>query len=204
MKIGPKYKIARRLGAPIFEKTQTQKYALSSEKKAPKRFQKSRTDYGLQLVEKQKARFFYGITEKQFKNYVNKALTEKKEKSSPSIELFSKLESRLDSVVWRIGLAPTHSAARQMVAHGHITVNGRRVYVPSYEVKVGDVLSVREGSRRSPLFNRETDLDKAPVNTPAWLEFDQGKKEGKVKSKPKQLEDNLVYDMAKVIEFYQR
>jgi len=200
MKIGPKYKIARRLGAPIFEKTQTQKYALSSEKKASKKFQKSRTDYGLQLVEKQKARFFYGITEKQFKNYVKKALLGN---SPPSLSLFSKLESRLDSVVWRIGLEPTHGAARQMVAHGHITVNGRRVYVPSYEVGIGDVLSIREGSKKSPLFNKESDLEKSNL-TPAWIEFDAVKKEAKVKSKPATVEDNLVFDMAKVIEFYQR
>jgi small subunit ribosomal protein S4 len=202
MRIGPKYKIARRLGSPIFEKTQSQKYSLSEERKArsKKKFQKNRTDYGLQLVEKQKARFFYGITEKQFKNYVKKTLENKK--VSPAVGLFANLESRLDNAIWRLGLAPTHGAARQMAAHGHITVNGRRVYTPSYDLRVGDVLGIREGSKKSPLFNKENaEGARAEVS---WIDFDEAKKEAKVKSKPVNTDNLALFDMAKVIEFYQR
>src|SRR6185436_15717972 len=133
MKIGPKYKIARRLGAPIFEKTQTQKFALSSEKKGGKKgFGRPKSDFALQLVEKQKARFFYGVTEKQFKNYAKASLGKKNVR--PAAELFSALESRLDNAIWRLGLSPTHGGARQMVAHGHIMVNGKRTYTPSYKL----------------------------------------------------------------------
>ena len=128
MRIGPQYKIARRLGAPIFEKTQTAKFALSQEKKFKNKRGRPKTDFGLQMAEKQKARFFYGITEKQFKNYVRKVLDDSK--VAPASGLFSVLESRLDNVVWRAGLAPTHRAARLVVAHGHILVNSKRTYTP--------------------------------------------------------------------------
>lgn len=201
MKIGPKYKIARRLGAPIFEKTQTQKYALSEERKYKRKSLRPRTDFGLQLNEKQKARMFYGITEKQFKNYVNKVLSQRSGK--PSITLLSLLESRLDNAVWRIGFAPTHLSARQMVSHGHICVNGQKVRVPSYSLNIGDIISIREGSKQNALF-AEKEEKALERQIPSWLDFDNKKKEAVIKSKPAVNEGELLFDLGQVIEFYQR
>lgn len=204
MKIGPKYKIARRLGATVFEKTQTQKYALSAEKKGKVRRERNRTDFGLQLTEKQKARFFYGVTEKQFKNYVKKVLAKKAslKSTSPSNDLFSMLESRLDNAVWRMGIAPTHLASRQMVAHGHITINGKRVYSPSYTLSVGDKIGIREGSRKSKMFNKDENEEK--TESPAWISYDKSKMEGVVKGKPALGNAEILFDIGKVIQFYQR
>ena len=137
MKIGPKYKIARRLGAPIFEKTQTQKYALHLERKGKKRgFSKMKTEFGLQLNEKQKARFIYGLSERQFSNYVKEALSKKTANTSQTI--FEFLELRLDNVIYRLGFSPTRLGARQMVSHGHISVNGKRVNTPNMRLGLGD------------------------------------------------------------------
>jgi len=207
MKIGPKYKIARRLGAPIFEKTQSQKYALSAEKKTGKKFMRPKSDFATQLTEKQKARFFYGVTEKQFKNYVKAILDKKNSKTSPSSELFSSLESRLDNAVWRLGLASTHGAARQMVAHGHILVNGKRSYTPSCKLDIGDLISIREGSKKSPLFNKdnkENGEKDVKTTAPSWLQFDEVKGQAEVKGKPVTGENEVIFDLGKVIEFYQR
>lgn len=200
MQLGPKYKIARRLGAPIFEKTQSQKYAVSAERKSKGKFSRPRTAFGAQMTEKQKARLFYGVTEKQFKNYVKEALTRKG--SSPIVELSSLLERRLDNVVWRLGLARTHRAARQMVAHGHICIGGKRSYSPSYQVNENDIITIREGSKKSPLFNKEGE-EKTEV--PSWLEFDPKKLEAKVKAKPAMPDaSHMLFDLGQVVEFYQR
>ncbi len=201
MKIGPKYKIARRLGVPIFEKTQTQKYALSEERKLKHKHPRQKTDYALQLIEKQKARMFYGITEKQFKNYVKKVLSQKA--VPPGVLLLSLLECRLDNVVWRIGFAGTHAAARQMVSHGHICVNGKKTRVPSFSVNVGDVIGIRDGSKGNAIGSQI--MEKEPEKEiPAWLDFDHSKKEATVKSKPIELENHPYFNLGQVIEFYQR
>src|SRR3989338_11164111 len=161
MIIGPKYKIARRLQAPVFEKTQTQKFSLREERKNKKRsFRKQKTDYGIQLNEKQKARMFYCITEKQFAKYVKQAL--EKKGISPTNTLLKTLEYRLDNVVWRAGLLPTHLAARQAVSHGHFLVNGKKVYVPSYSVSLKDKITIREGSQGSKMFS---EIDEKVVET---------------------------------------
>jgi len=119
MKIGPKYKIARRLGAPIFEKTQGAKYALSLSRKEKnmKGRQKPKSEYGKQLIEKQKARFSYGVSEKQFSKYTKASLNA----PEPLQKLFRSLEQRLDNVLYRSGLAKTRASGRQMSAHGHAT-----------------------------------------------------------------------------------
>src|SRR3989344_2177631 len=131
MRIGPKFKIARRLGSRVFSKTQTTKFSISgSERKTGKqggRRPKALSEYGQQLIEKQKARYTYGLKEHQFANYVKNI---KAKKGSTSVaELYRALESRLDNVVFRLGIAPTRSFARQMITHGHITLNGRRVNI---------------------------------------------------------------------------
>ncbi len=199
MKIGPKYKIARRLGAPVFEKTQTQKFALREGKKS-KFGGRPKTDYGLQLNEKQKAKMFYSVTEKQFAKYVSKSLAKA---GSPTTNLLSVLEKRLDNVVWRAGMITTHRGARQAVAHGHFLVNGRRTFVPSYEVKAGDVISIREGSKGSRLFS-ELENRLMEIQAPAWLKVDPKKREVTIKSEAIESQNEMLFDLGRVIEFYQR
>ena len=122
MIIGPKFKIAKRLGAQIFEKTQTQKFALSEARRGQRQGRRrgNISDYKRQLIEKQKLRFTYGISEKQLRRYINEATSKSHQ---PIALLMSRLESRLDNVVYRLGLAKTRQFARQMVSHGHILVN---------------------------------------------------------------------------------
>lgn len=204
MIIGPKYKIARRLGANIFEKTQTQKFALRSEQKGQKggqgRKPRAKSDYGLGLIEKQKARYSYGITSKQFTNYVNKA-TEKKGNSAEL--LINLLESRLDNVALRAGYATTRQAARQMTSHGHLTINGKIVTIPSYQVKAGDVIGIREGSKKKALF---TTLDERlkTIKIPAWLKLNFDKKEVTIDGIPNVLQSELMFNVGAVLEFYSR
>ncbi len=200
MIIGPKYKIARRLNAPVFEKTQTQKYAISRTRKSKEERRKTRSDFGQQLLEKQKARFSYALTEKQFANYVKKALAKKG--SNQSI-LFDALERRLDNAVLRAGFATTRLAARQMVSHGHITVNGKRVTIPSHQIKQGDVIGVREGSKTKALFNG---LDERLKNfqAPSWLIVNPGEKSIAVKGVPAFGSQELLFDIDAVLEFYSR
>lgn len=201
MKIGPKYKIAKRLGAPIFEKTQTAKFALSEARQGRTRKRGGQaSDYKKQLIEKQKMRFTYGITEKQLSRYVKEAHTTEHQ---PIANLIARLESRLDNVVYRLGLAKTRRLARQMVAHGHIRVNGRRLNVPSHKVKIGDEITVREGSRQSVLF---TDLVEKhdTVSVPNWLTFDLKTLTGTMTGTPLYEAINFMFDPEQVLEYYSR
>jgi len=185
----------------VFEKCQTPKFVVAdSNKKGGKgKRGKAATNYAIQLLEKQKVRFSYGVSEKQFYNYVKKAIDTKK--GSPTDKLSESLERRLDNVVYRLGLANSRALARQMVAHGHLVVKGKRVTVPSYNVSVGDVISIREGSRSKALFqNLETRLKN--YTSPNWLSFDIAKGEAVVKALPNQPESYLDYNA--VIEFYSR
>lgn len=203
MKIGPKYKIARRLRAPIFEKTQTQKYSLREERKINKKksFNKPKTDFGIQLGEKQKARMFYCVTEKQFAKYVSEALAKKS--SSPAENLLKSLEHRLDNVVWRASLMPTHLAARQAVSHGHFLVNGKKVYVPSFSVKAGDKITIREGSKGSKMFS-ELETKMTETKSPSWIAWDMKAKEISIKPSSFAEKTDLLFDLGQVIEYYQR
>lgn len=204
MKIGPKYKIARRLGPEVFEKTQTQKYQLNADKKAKsaRRGRRSRpSDFGRQLIEKQKVRFTYGVSEKQFVRYVQDAVSQKTIK--PVDALYIGLERRLDNVVYRLGLAGTRAFARQLVSHGHIEVNGKRLTVPSYSVSEGDVIRIRERSvSKAPFENLTEKLANRPSSK--WLVYDANKNEGKVTGNPR-IEDSFgILDFSTVIEFYSR
>ncbi len=200
---GPKYKIARRLGAPIFEKTQTQKYSLHLERRAKnKGFSKPKTEYGLQMNEKQKARFVYGLSEKQFANYVRESLAKKT--SNPTQTIFESLESRLDSVIFRLGLSPTRGGARQMVSHGHISVNGRRVNTPSMRLKVGDKIEITKRSLSKPLFANLDEKIVERASTPSWLKFDVTKKIAEVQGLPMYVKTENMFDLNTVIEFYSR
>jgi small subunit ribosomal protein S4 len=200
MIIKSKYKVARRLGAPLFEKTQTAKYALRQERK-DKGAWRPKSDFGLQMLEKQKARFTYGINERQFSKYVRAAVAKKGVNSTQL--LFFKLECRLDNVVYRLGWAPTRSAARQMVSHGHIRVGGTRVTIPSYEVKVGEIITIRPGSLVKPLF-KTFDEKMKEVKIPEWLSYDADKKEAKATGAPKYEPRDNHFDIKAVLEFYSR
>ena len=195
----PKFKIARRLGAGVYDKAQTPKFAASQKGSFTGRRPKAPTEYGAQLLEKQKVRFSYGITERQLANYVKKAAHIKG--AGTVSKLFEGLESRLDNVVYRLGLAPSRRAARQMASHGHFTVNGRRVTVPSYALKAGDLIQVRVGSQGKKIFENLPERLKE-YNAPAWLSWDVEKMEGRVAGKPENTETFL--DLNAVLEFYSR
>lgn len=202
MKIGPKFKIAKRLGAPIFEKTQTQKFELSLARggRRVKRAGQA-SDYKKQMTEKQKMRFSYGITEKQLRRYVDDAVS--KTGHQPVAVLMDRLESRLDNVIYRMGLAKTRRLARQIASHGHICVNGKRMTIPSHRVKIGDVITIREGSRQTGLFidlNNTFDV----ARLPAWVTFDPKKHAGTVTQAPIYNPSETLFDPEQVMEFYSR
>jgi len=202
MIIGPKFKIAKRLGAPIFSKTQTQKFALSEARSGKNQRKRpgQMSDYKRQLIEKQKMRYTYGISEKQLRRYVDEAV----EKSRQPIQvLMIRLESRLDNVVFRLGLAKTRQMSRQMVAHGHIIVNDKRILSPSHKVRENDVISIRLNSRESIMF---TNLDESHdlVAVPAWLSIDIKKLTGTVKQVPTYEPAETQFDPAQVLEYYSR
>ncbi|MDP1625027.1 MAG: 30S ribosomal protein S4 [bacterium] len=200
MKIGPKYKIARRLGANIFEKTQTAKYALRADRKVGKRSMRPKGQFATQMLEKQKARLTYFVNERQFKKYVKESLAKK---GNTTQALFERLERRLDNVVYRLGWAPTRQAARQMVNHGHITVNGRKLDIPSYVVEAGDKITPRAGSLKKPLF-ADFDEKAKKVQVPSWLSFDADKKTASVDGSPKYAPSEHLFNLGQVIEFYSR
>ncbi|MES2023646.1 MAG: 30S ribosomal protein S4 [Patescibacteria group bacterium] len=197
----PKFKICRRLGPGVYDKCQTAKFSSATGKFASPgaKRPKALSEYGQGLVEKQKVRFSYGITERQLSNYVKKASHIKG--AGTAEKFYEGLESRLDNVVYRMGLSPSRRGARQMVSHGHFVIGAHKITVPSYEVKPGDIIKVREGSKTSKLFENLAEKLK-DYNPPAWLSFDPGKMEGKVSAKPKNIETFL--DLNAVLEFYSR
>jgi len=203
MKSVKKYKIGRRLGAGVFEKCQTTKFAVSEArhlKNSKNKKPKILSGYAAQFIEKQKVRFAYGISERQFLNYVKEAISS--HKGIPETEyLFELLEDRLDNVVYRLGLTHSRRLARQMVSHGHITINGVKSTIPSYRLKVGDIISVREGSKKSVLFSDMVNKTK-DYTCPNWLSFDAGQLTGKVLGKPKNIEGFI--NLNTVLEFYSR
>jgi small subunit ribosomal protein S4 len=198
-----KYKIARRLGAGVYEKTQSQKFMLSEQKRAKARNGRPKrpTDYGLSLIQKQRVRFSYGVSEKQFRNYVNQAMASAKTGKTPADELFKSIESRLDNVVYRSGIGKTRAFARQLATHGHITVNGKKLDVPSYLVKQDDVIAIREGSKTKPVFAELSSILES-TKAPAWLYVDAKKMTVIVSGEPKNPE--AFFNFQAVIEFYSR
>ncbi|MHB1163432.1 MAG: 30S ribosomal protein S4 [Minisyncoccota bacterium] len=203
MKTGPRYKIAKRLGATVFEKAQTQKFAISAERSAKnkRRGRGRQSEYGKQMLEKQKVRVTYGLPERQFRSNVKKALAAHSAK--PTDRLHELLELRLDNVVWRLGLASTRRAARQMVAHGHVMIGGKKMRVPSYTLSIGDKISVREGSKdHGGLvgFNERFMERKLP----SWLSWNPKSMEGGVIELPTAASADVAGDLAAVLSFYTR
>lgn len=171
-----------------------------SSKRQPKRSGRKVSEYGMQLKEKQKAKFIYGVLEKQFRAYYDKA------KTMPGVtgeNLLGLLERRIDNVVFRLGLASTRRQARQLVSHGHITVNGKRLDIPSALVKVGDVIGVKEKSRGTALF-KEIAESKNALSVPAWLTADIENLTGSVTRFPNRDEIDIPVDEQAIVELYSR
>lgn len=205
MKTGPKYKICRRLGERIFPKCQTTKFVISGTgaAKAGKttgRRSRSASDYGSQLKEKQKARYTYGVNERQFRSYVERSRVIKT--GNPLLNLGQLVESRLDNVVYRLGLVPSRAFARQVVSHGHILVNGRRVTIPSYAIAVGDLVSIRSQSRDNGVF-REAAARLKEYQPPSWLLY-TADREAKVVAPPALEETESNLNLSAIIDFYSR
>jgi small subunit ribosomal protein S4 len=200
---GPKYKIARRLGAGVFDKTQTQKFEMRSSSREIKKKKRAGSDFGLQLIEKQRARFTYGLGEKQFKNLVEKVQSKRGVDININEALVQALETRLDNTIYRLGFASTRQAARQMVGHGHINVNGKRNTIPSYAVKIGDIITIRENSKKKALF-KDIDAKIKEQKIPSWLLLNAEKKEVKVQGLPKIPENELLFDVSQIFQYYSR
>lgn len=196
-----KYKLCRRLGAGIYEKCQTAKFAQSEPVTKKGKKGGRRSDFGNQLIEKQKVRFMYGVREKQFSNYVTYAMEHAKKGATPADLLFKQLEERLDNAVYRLGFAHTRALARQMVSHGHFTVNGKKLTIPSYSLKQGDVIAIREGSKTTKLFTEIATKLKA-IKKPDWFTWDEHALTFKISGEPKNPDPFLNFQV--VIEFYSR
>jgi len=206
---GPREKIERRLGEKLFlkgERSHSQKAGMVKKPYPPGIHGHARpgkqSEYGLQLKSKQKVKNIYRLLEKQFKNYIKISLASKKE---PYEAILNKLEHRLDNVVFRGGFAQSRDQARQIVNHGHITVNGKKVGIPSFEVSIGDLIGIREGSMRSPYFMNLMPQWFKGHEAPAWLEVNKEKMTLSVKGNPVLEESGVrAEDLQSIIEFYSR
>ena len=156
------------------------------------------SEYGLQLREKQKTKRFYGLQETQFRNLFDKA---ERKKGITGENLLILLETRLDNVVFRLGFASSRKEARQLVTHGHFTVNGKKVNIPSYEVKAGDVIAVKEKSQSSPKFKEIKDMT---ITVPSWVTVDVQKLEGKVLNLPTRDEIDTPVAEHMIVELYSK
>lgn len=210
MIIDEKCKKCRRAGEKLFlkgERCFTPKCAMERKPYPPgilsseRKHRSSVTEFGMQMRNKQKARNTYRVSEKQFSGYVKESTTKKG--ITPAEFLYEALESRLDNVVFRIGFANARALARQMVAHGHITVNGRKNTIPSRRLVVGDIIGVRAGSKSSKLF--ETLGEKLKnVKVPAWIKLDAEKQTATLQGKPKMEQGEASFNLTSVVEFYSR
>lgn len=204
---GPKEKLSRKVGENLAlkpERSVSPKSAFLRKPYRPgmhgKRSRRAISEFGAQLLAKQKIRYVYGVTEKQFKKYFKSAKTQK----GVTGELLLKiLESRLDNVVFRAGLAASRSVARQMVSHGHFLVGGRRITIPSYQVRPGDLVAIRPQSKPKKIFEGLT-LKMKKFDVPSWLSVDKTTFEIKVKSIPDVSGPAAQFNTSAVIEFYSR
>ena len=196
---GPSWRVSRRLGMSL---SGTGK-ELARRNYAPGDHGNDRrgrlSEYGMQLREKQKLRYMYGMTERQFRNLFKRA--GKIKEGTHGTNFMILLERSLDNMVYRLGLATTRRQARQLVNHGHITVDGNRVDIPSFEVKVGQVISVRDKSKNLDVIKNAVE---AVVARPSYVEFDADKLEGKLVRLPEREDMNADIDEALIVEFYNK
>ena len=203
--LGPKAKLSRREGTDLFLKSARRaigdKAKFDSKPGQHGRTSGARTsDYGLQLREKQKVKRMYGVLERQFRRYFEEA---DRRKGNTGANLLSLLESRLDNVVYRMGFGSTRAEARQLVSHKAITVNGQSVNIPSYRVKVGDVVAVREKSKKQNRIVEALQLAQQ-VGMPAWVEVSIDKAEGTFKKVPDRDEFAADVNESLIVELYSR
>ena len=162
---------------------------------------KKKSEYGIQLNEKQKVKFIYGILEKQFHSYYEAAAAAP---GKTGDNLLINVERRLDNVVYRMGFAMTRRQARQLVNHGHFTVNGKKVDIPSYQVKAGDVIEVAEGSRSSEIFKRLTGQDAPIFLLPTWMEREKNTLKGTVTRLPAREDIDIPVEEHLIVELYSK
>ena len=162
---------------------------------------KKKSEYATQMQEKQKLKFIYGVLEKQFSNYFEEASRRQGQAGENLLQL---LECRLDNVVFRLGYASTRRDARQLVSHNHFTVNGKRVNIPSYQVKAGDVIDVVEGSRKIEKFAKLTGADAAVVALPSWLSRETGSLKGVVTKLPERSDIDFDVQEHLIVELYSK
>jgi len=196
---GPKSKIARKFGDPIFGRDKfLEKKNFPPGQHGNSRRRKKESEYGIQLKEKQKAKYTYGVLEKQFSNLFKKA---SRKKGITGENLLQLIEARLDNVVYRMGLSPTRSGARQLVSHRHITVNGNIVNIPSYALREGDVVGVREKSKSLYVI---TESLAASRKTFSWIEWDSEKMTGKFLNYPprEEIPENIKEQL--IVELYSK
>ena len=203
--LGPKAKLSRREGTDLFLKSArrsiSDKAKFDSKPGQHGRTSGARTsDFGLQLREKQKVKRMYGVLERQFRRYFEEA---DRRKGNTGANLLSLLESRLDNVVYRMGFGSTRAEARQLVSHKAITVNGSAVNIPSYMVKVGDVIAVREKSKKQARVMEALQLAQQ-VGMPAWVEVNSDKAEGVFKKVPDRDEFAADVNESLIVELYSR
>ncbi len=196
---GPKTKIARKFGEPIYGEDkffERRKYPPGQH--GPNRRRGKKSQYAIQLAEKQKAKYTYGILEKQFSNLFKKA---SRQGGNTGEVLMQLVESRLDNVVYRFGLAPSRRAARQLVSHRHITVNGEVVNIPSYQLKPGDVVGVREKSKSLQVITDSLENNKSNYE---WLKWNDEKMEGEFVNRPErvQIPENIQEHL--IVELYSK
>ncbi|MBI1957578.1 MAG: 30S ribosomal protein S4 [Candidatus Niyogibacteria bacterium] len=198
-------KVCRRLGFSVCgrEKCAFRKkpYAPGVHGKGSKRSRPSTSEFAVQLKEKQKMKFLYGLRERQFKNIVKTATAAKGVENTRRI--MQLLEGRLDNVVYRMGFAPTRASARQLVGHGHIVVNGRKVTIPSFGVRVGDRIAIRPQSAGRAVFG-SLDARLKAYEAPSWIALDKEKREGVIASKPAVTDVEVGVNAGVVVEFYSR
>ncbi len=204
---GPVCRLCRREGAKLYlkgDRCYSDKCAIDRKGYAPGQHGQARSkkvsEYGLQLREKQKARRMYGILEKQFRNYFAKA---DRQQGITGDNLLRLLERRLDNVVYRLGFGASRAEARQLVRHGHFTVSGRKVNIPSFQVKVSDVVAIREGSKDVPRV-KELVEQAARKTPPAWLELDVDQFAGKVVAFPSRDQIDAPLEEHLIVELYSR
>ena len=193
--MGPRFKQCRRLGLNVCGHPK----AMDRAGRGTSRADKKLSPYGLQLLEKQRLRAYYGVLEKQFRNYVKKA---EKSKESTGVALIQMLECRLDNVVYRLGFANSIRQARQMVVHGHILVNGKKVDIPSFAVQVGDEVSLREKSRTNVMFKEN--FESGALNVYPYLSKDMDKFSGVLTRLPERQEVPIEIDEILIVEFYSK
>lgn len=197
-------RLCRREGQKLFlkgERCYGSKCAIERRNYAPGQHGQGRkkvSDYGLQLREKQKAKRFYGLLETQFRNLFDKAA---KRKGITGENLLIMLESRLDNVVFRMGFAASRKEARQLVSHGHFTLNGKKVDIPSLEVKAGDVIRVKEKSQSSPKFKEVKEMS---ISVPSWVTVEVEKLEGKVVAIPRREDIDTPIAEHLIVELYSK